>query len=124
MNSADAKLIHGFRSCELPSLSHEEHVRLAWIVLQDQSLLPAIETLRQGFRAFAQAKGKPEIFHETITWAFTVLIHERIEFSRVWLDLLFIAFPSIDRFAIDRFADLLVACCRNRVLKLCSPFLV
>ena len=82
MNSAESQLLLAFRSCNLPSLSHEEHVRLAWMVSKDQPLLPALETLRQGLRAFAQAKGKPEIFHETITWAFTVMIHERIERGR------------------------------------------
>jgi hypothetical protein len=75
------ELLHDFECCLLPpgTLSHRRHVRLAWLVLQEEPLLGAIERLCRGFRAFAEAKGKPEKYHETVTWAFILLINERLE---------------------------------------------
>ena len=77
----DSDFLAAFSACRLDSIDHKEHVRLAWIVLKEKSLLQAIEWLVDGFSAFAKSKGKPEVYHETITWAFTVLINERMERS-------------------------------------------
>jgi hypothetical protein len=55
-------------------LTHERHVRVAWLILQREPLEQAIETLRGGFRRFAKSIGQPEIYHETMTCAFAILI--------------------------------------------------
>ena len=77
----DADFVTAFTECRLESIDHKEHVRLAWIILKEKPLLKAIDWLVDGFRKFARAKGKPEVYHETITWAFAILINERIERS-------------------------------------------
>jgi hypothetical protein len=78
-SAADEAFLRSLRDGTLPSLSHDAHVRYAWLVLQRAPLLTALEEIRRGLLAFAAAKGKPEVFHETITWAFILLIHERIQ---------------------------------------------
>jgi hypothetical protein len=45
------------------------------------SRFPALEALShfsEALRRFAAAKGKPHLYHETITWAFIFLIRERV----------------------------------------------
>ena len=80
MTSADDQsFLRAFQECSLPSLSHHAHLRLTWILLQREPLTSAIETLRRGFSAFAESKGKPQLYHETITWAFILLVNERIQ---------------------------------------------
>ena len=77
---------------------HREHVRVAFLYL---SLYPALEALQlfsKALRKFAAAHGKPQLYHETITWALMFLIRERMarfetpptwdEFSRNNADLL------------------------------------
>ena len=79
MTHSDAEFMRSVESCELESLSHRDHIRLAWLTLQRAPLLATIESLRHQFAAFAKSKGKPMVYHETITWAFTLIINERIE---------------------------------------------
>lgn len=79
MTLSDPDFVSAVNACELESLSHHDHIRLAWIILQNYPLVAAIDLLRRQFAAFAESKGKPMVFHETITWAFAALINERIE---------------------------------------------
>jgi len=58
---------------------HADHVRLAWIYLLRYPVLEALERLVAGIRRFAAAAGKPDLYHETVTWAYLLLIHERLE---------------------------------------------
>jgi hypothetical protein len=60
---------------------HRDHVELAWAHLKRYPLPTALQRLCDGLRRLAQAAGKPERYHETITWAFLVLINERMELS-------------------------------------------
>jgi hypothetical protein len=60
------------------SFHHADHVRMAFLY---SCRLPALEALGRFSAAlmnFAAAKGKPELYHETITWAFLLLIRERM----------------------------------------------
>jgi hypothetical protein len=58
---------------------HADHIRLAWIYLGDHPLLEAIERFTTTLRTFATHHGAPEKYHETITWAYLLLIHERMQ---------------------------------------------
>lgn len=57
---------------------HAEHVRLAWIYLRRHGLLEAIRRYREGLVRFTGHHGASRRYHETVTWAMVVLIHERI----------------------------------------------
>lgn len=57
---------------------HADHVRAAWECLRSGSLLEAIERFSRALRAYAAAKGKPERYHETVTWAYLLIMHDRM----------------------------------------------
>lgn len=57
---------------------HREHVRLAWIYLRDNPPLLALEKFCEGLKRFAASLGKADRYHETISWAYLLLIRERM----------------------------------------------
>jgi hypothetical protein len=57
---------------------HEDHVKLAWAYLQAHALPDALAQMTRGLKRFAQKNGVPERYHETMTWAYMFIIHERI----------------------------------------------
>lgn len=79
----DAELLRAFESGELePSAFHHlDHVRVAWLYVKSGPPLAALSRFSEALRRFAAAAGKPGLYHETITWAFLLLIRERVERS-------------------------------------------
>jgi hypothetical protein len=73
-------LIAAFESRTLKpeAFPHREHVRVAWILLQQHPLPEAAARFCSGLRALASSAGKPERYHETVTWAYLLLINDRI----------------------------------------------
>jgi hypothetical protein len=76
----DDEFIAGFENCSLDAgcFHHSDHVRMAFLYL---CRYPAIEALRRfstSLARFAAAKGKADRYHETVTWAFFLLIRERM----------------------------------------------
>lgn len=57
---------------------HADHVRVAFAYVSQFPVLEAIAKFSAALRRFALAKGKPHLYHETITWAYMLLIHESI----------------------------------------------
>lgn len=57
---------------------HADHVRMAWLYLREMPLAEVLDRFPAGIRRLAQAVDKPNLYHETITWAYVLLIHERI----------------------------------------------
>lgn len=85
----DDALLAAFEDGTLPAASfgHRDHVRLAWIYLRAAPLLPAIAAFSAALLRFARKNGVEHRYHETVTWAYLVLIHERMERgdrSRPW----------------------------------------
>lgn len=78
MNQED--LIERFENCTLPpaSFHHREHVRLAWLYLRRYPALEALSKFCEGLKRFAGSLGKSDRYHETITWAYLLLIRERM----------------------------------------------
>jgi hypothetical protein len=76
----DADFVRSFEECSLPNSTfhHRDHVRLAWIFLRDLPVLEALARFTSGLKRFAAFNGHPGLYHETITWAFLFLIHERM----------------------------------------------
>ena len=76
----DEELIAQFESGSLPAVGfhHADHVRVAFAYLGRYPLLQALEKFSAALRCFAASQGKPNLYNETITWAYLFLIHERI----------------------------------------------
>jgi hypothetical protein len=77
----ETELVEAFENGSLPEdrLRHDDHIRLAWIYLRDDPLPAALERFSDGLKRFAAAKGKAGLYHETITWAYLLLINQRME---------------------------------------------
>lgn len=107
----DHEFVDAFERCALPngSFHHRDHVRLAWIYLRDQPPLDALARFTTSLKRFATANGHPELYHETITWAYLLLIHERMARSSAD-DFESFAAENVDLFAwkpsiLDRYYD-------------------
>lgn len=75
----DDDFVRSFEACTLPpgSFHHRDHVRLAWLLLGEESLPAALARFRDGLRRYAASLGKGGLYHETITFAYLLLVHER-----------------------------------------------
>ena len=73
-------LIAAFEACTLaPSaFPHREHVRLAWAYLRREPLASAIAKFCGGLKAFAASIDKATLYHETVSWAFMLIIQDRM----------------------------------------------
>jgi hypothetical protein len=77
----DREFVSAFEECTLPPelFPHRAHVRLAWIYLRQHSLLETLTRFSEGVRRYAASLGATAKYHETITWAYLFLIHERMQ---------------------------------------------
>ncbi|HEX3128436.1 MAG TPA: hypothetical protein VH394_13985 [Thermoanaerobaculia bacterium] len=73
-------LIQRFEDGTLPNTEfhHRDHVRLAWLYLKEEPVLGALTRFTEGLKRFAARHGHAGLYHETITWAYFFLIHERM----------------------------------------------
>src|SRR5262245_40884612 len=77
----DATLLARFESLALPpsEFGHREHVRVAFAMLRDtQDFAAAAHRFRTALLRFATAAGAAAKYHETLTWAYLALVHERM----------------------------------------------
>ena len=76
----DQELIEQFEDGTLPveGFHHREHVRTAFLYLTRYPVLEALQIFSRTLRRFAEARGKPQLYHQTITWAYIFLIQERM----------------------------------------------
>jgi hypothetical protein len=76
----DWEFIAALESCTLPSedFDHRAHVRLAWLYLSAEPLLEALPRFIASLKRYAGSLGASGKYHETITYAFIFLIHERM----------------------------------------------
>lgn len=76
-----AALVAAFEGCTLPpaGFHHRQHLQVAWWLLRQGPALPAMLRFVDGLHRYAAHIGKPEVYHATITWAYLLLIAERLE---------------------------------------------
>ena len=79
-STTEQDLIAQFESGSVPpdSFHHADHVRLAFAYLRQYTVLEALEKFPAALQKFARTHGRPNLYHQTITWAYIFLIHERI----------------------------------------------
>ena len=76
----DLELLERFEDGTLPNecFHHQEHVRVVFLYLRECPVLEALQKFSCALRKFAQSRGKPQLYHETVTWAYVLLIRERM----------------------------------------------
>jgi len=74
------QIIHCFETNTIPehSFHHADHVRLAFAYLAIYPPLHALENFSAALKRFATARGRSQLYHETITHAYFFLIRERM----------------------------------------------
>jgi hypothetical protein len=81
MSAEDREFVEQFEACTLPPrlFHHRNHVRLAWLYLLEAPLLDALVRFRTSLQRYAGSLGAGAKYHETVTFAFLFLIHERMQ---------------------------------------------
>jgi hypothetical protein len=76
----DLRFVAEFEGLTLPveRFHHSDHVRLAFVYFCKYHPLVAIDRFATKLQRFAAFAGKPNLYHETITWAFLFIIRERM----------------------------------------------
>jgi len=74
----DEEFRRAFLERRLQAFHHRDHVRLAWTYLREDSSLRGLDRFVHELRRFALDAGKPELYHETLTWGFLLLVRERM----------------------------------------------
>jgi len=74
------QLIEQFECGTTPAdtFHHADHVRLGFEYLCRYTVLEALDKFSAALKRFAAAQGKAQLYHETITWAYLLLIRERV----------------------------------------------
>ena len=77
---SNEEFIRCFENDALPedSFHHSDHVRLAFAYLRKYPVLQALEKFASALKRFAAARGKTQLYNETITCAYFFLIRERM----------------------------------------------
>ncbi|MFZ0883114.1 MAG: hypothetical protein WAN14_06920 [Candidatus Acidiferrales bacterium] len=76
----DDILLGQFEDCSLPleNFHHGMHVQLVFLYLRKHSVLEVLARFPAALTKYAEAHGKSGLYHETITWAYVLLINERM----------------------------------------------
>ncbi|MGA9475555.1 MAG: hypothetical protein WBV36_24025 [Terriglobales bacterium] len=78
-NAGDRLLISEFEQGRVPGdFHHVDHMRVAFAYVSEFPMLEALAKFPAALKRFAISEGKPNLYHETITWAYLFLIGERI----------------------------------------------
>jgi hypothetical protein len=78
---ADLELWERLESVNLSkeAFKHREHIRAAFVALSKSAdLAEGALLFRRALKQFAHAHGADQKYNETMTWAYLVLIHERM----------------------------------------------
>ena len=77
----DDELLRQFEDCSLPleRFRHSVHIQIAFLYLCKYPVLDVLGRFPEALTRYAEAHGKFGLYHETITWAYILLIHERMQ---------------------------------------------
>jgi hypothetical protein len=79
----DDEFLAAFEGCTLPRAdwTHAAHVWMAWLYLTRLPYEIALDHIRNGIRRYNAAVGS-DGYHETLTVAFAIVIHSRLDAGR------------------------------------------
>jgi hypothetical protein len=110
----DLELLEGFENCTLPNeaFHHEEHVRVAFLYLSRYTVREAFERFSKSLVKFAAAHGKSNLYKETLTLAYLLIIRQRVDQrgrTQSWEE-----FKNSNMDLLDRERDILKVSCEQR----------
>ena len=75
------ELLRQFENCSLPleRFHHSVHIQIAFLYLGQYPVLDVLGRFPEALQRYAAAHGKTGLYHETITWAYILLIQERMQ---------------------------------------------
>jgi hypothetical protein len=75
------ELLRQFEDCSLPldRFRHSVHIQIAFLYLRKYPALDVLRRFPEALKRYAAAHGKTGLYHETITWAYILLIQERMQ---------------------------------------------
>ena len=89
ISADDRRFLERFESCTLPESewTHLAHIRVAWVCYRLIAPADPIKRIRRGILAYNTAVlGRPEMYHETVTVAFSMLVANRVQDGESWAD--------------------------------------
>src|SRR6185295_2125591 len=80
LSEDDCRFLEAFETAALlpENFHHRDHLRAAWVVLGTYPLLESLSRFTAALKQLATRAGQPGIYHETITLAYLLLLHERL----------------------------------------------
>jgi len=87
ISADDREFLGRFEGCELPERewTHLAHIRVAWVCLGLAPAAAALDRIRHGIRRYnTEVLGRPAMYHETVTEAYTRLIADRRRAGESW----------------------------------------
>jgi hypothetical protein len=77
----DAEFLAALEDTTLPlsEFNHSGHVRAAYLCLREADFPTALARISASIRRYAGSLGQPGRYHETITVAYTALIHQHMQ---------------------------------------------
>ena len=78
---SDDDFLAQFENSTLPQerFHHADHLHAAWLYLSRFSATEAIKRFSEALRSYTTSLGRADRYHETITWAYLLILNERIQ---------------------------------------------
>lgn len=87
IDAEDRRFLDSFELCTLPASewTHLAHIRVAWACLQLSAPAAAVTRIRRGILRYnTEVLGRPEMYHDTVTIAFSRLVAARMRPGESW----------------------------------------
>jgi hypothetical protein len=79
LSEINQRLIREFEQGRAPGdFHHADHLHVAFAYVSELPMSEALARFSAALQRFALARGKPNLYHQTITWAYLLLIGERM----------------------------------------------
>ncbi|MCA1833443.1 MAG: hypothetical protein LC750_12085 [Actinobacteria bacterium] len=76
MELSDDQFLSAFESGSLPAFHHIDHLRMTFLYLQRLGIANAPRMIVEGIRSFARTKGAVELYNETMTRFWILVVAE------------------------------------------------
>jgi hypothetical protein len=74
----DDEIIAALEAATIEPFHHRDHVRAAWIYAKRRGLHGALKAISDAIGGLAAAHGQSAKYHETVSWLYVFVIHERM----------------------------------------------